>query len=167
MKPLVLISAAVRLNTEFSTKGLTLATAESCTGGLVAAAVTAIAGSSAVFQGGLIAYSNEVKSSLLGVKKDTLSNHGAVSAEVAREMAEGALGLFKTTVAIATTGIAGPSGGTINKPVGTVWIAVAGINGTRAKLLHLSGNRHEIQEQTVDLALQEVLAYTESCPARP
>lgn len=166
MKPLVLISAAVRLNAEFSAKGLTLATAESCTGGLVAAAVTAIAGSSAVFQGGLVAYSNHVKTSLLGVKDETLSIYGAVSEEVAREMAEGAIKLLKTSVAIATTGIAGPSGGTIKKPIGTVWIAMAGVNGTRARLLDLSGNRHEIQEQTVELALLEVLAYTESCPVR-
>lgn len=104
---------------------LSLSTAESCTGGGVAARITSVPGSSEYFKGGIVAYSNEVKASLLQVSARTLELHGAVSRETVMEMAQGAMKTLKTDCAIATSGVAGPGGGTPEKPVGTVWIAVA------------------------------------------
>lgn len=104
---------------------LSLSTAESCTGGGVAALITSVPGSSGYFKGGIVAYDNEVKKNLLGVSPETLSAYGAVSCETVIEMAKGAMNRLKTDCAIATSGIAGPGGGTLEKPVGTVWIAVA------------------------------------------
>lgn len=104
---------------------LTLATAESCTGGGIAALVTSVPGSSEYFKGGIVAYSNEAKTNLLGVRPDTLEQHGAVSRETVSEMAAGAMRAFRADCAVATSGIAGPGGGTPDKPVGTVWIAIA------------------------------------------
>lgn len=104
---------------------LSLSTAESCTGGGVAALITSVPGSSGYFKGGIVAYDNEVKKNLLGVSPETLSAYGAVSREAVIEMAKGAMNRLKTDCAIATSGIAGPGGGTLEKPVGTVWIAVA------------------------------------------
>ena len=104
---------------------LSLSTAESCTGGGVAALITSVPGSSGYFKGGIVAYDNEVKKNLLGVSPETLSAYGAVSRETEIEMAKGALNRLKTDCSIATSGIAGPGGGTLEKPVGTVWIAVA------------------------------------------
>lgn len=106
-------------------KNLSLSTAESCTGGGIAALITSIPGSSEYFNGGIVAYSNEVKMSLLHVSVETLEKHGAVSRETVVEMAKGAMKTLKTDCAIATSGIAGPGGGTPEKPVGTVWIAAA------------------------------------------
>ena len=104
---------------------LSLSTAESCTGGSIAALITSVPGSSEYFNGGIVAYSNEVKVNLLYVSPETLEKHGAVSRETVIEMAKGAMKALKTDCAIATSGIAGPGGGSIEKPVGTVWIAVA------------------------------------------
>lgn len=104
---------------------LSLSSAESCTGGGVAALITSVPGSSGYFKGGIVAYDNEVKKNLLGVSPETLSAYGAVSRETVIEMAKGAMNRLKTDCAIATSGIAGPGGGTLEKPVGTVWIAVA------------------------------------------
>ncbi|WP_288909746.1 CinA family protein [uncultured Bacteroides sp.] len=104
---------------------LSLSTAESCTGGGVAALITSVPGSSGYFKGGIVAYDNEVKKNLLGVSPETLSAYGAVSRETVIEMAKGAMNRLKTDCAIATSGIAGPGGGTLEKPVGMVWIAVA------------------------------------------
>nr|WP_246593242.1 CinA family protein [Caecibacteroides pullorum] len=106
-------------------KKLSLSTAESCTGGGVAAAITSVAGSSEYFMGGIVAYSNDVKISLLHVSSETLEKYGAVSRETVMEMAAGAMNTLKTDCAIATSGIAGPGGGSLEKPVGTIWIAVA------------------------------------------
>lgn len=106
-------------------KKLSLSTAESCTGGGVAAAITSVAGSSEYFMGGIVAYSNDVKVSLLHVSSETLEEYGAVSRETVMEMAAGAMNTLKTDCAIATSGIAGPGGGSLEKPVGTIWIAVA------------------------------------------
>ncbi len=103
----------------------TVSTAESCTGGYLASRITSVAGSSAVFKGGIVAYSNEIKEKLLDIPAELIRKHGAVSKEVARAMAEGTLRSFNTDYAMAVTGIAGPGGGTVQKPVGTVWIAVA------------------------------------------
>ncbi|MGY4831289.1 CinA family protein [Sphaerotilaceae bacterium SBD11-9] len=140
-------------------RGLHLVTAESCTGGLIAAACTSIAGSSDWFERGIVSYSNEAKTELLGVPKALITRHGAVSAEVARAMAEGALAHSSADMSVAVTGIAGPSGGTPDKPVGTVWLALARRGQpAQATLLQLQGNRSEVREQTVDRALQAVLA---------
>lgn len=109
----------------FLNKGLSLSTAESCTGGRIAAKITALAGSSAYFKGGIVAYSNEVKESLLNISRQTLDEFGAVSKETVVEMAKGAMKAMKTDCAVATSGVAGPGGGTPDKPVGTVWIAAA------------------------------------------
>lgn len=106
-------------------QGLTLSTAESCTGGGVAALVTSVPGSSEYFKGGIVAYANEVKESLLGVSPHTLEKHGAVSQETVVEMVQGVMKSMKTDCAIATSGIAGPGGGSPEKPVGTIWMAVA------------------------------------------
>lgn len=124
-------------------RGLTLATAESCTGGNIARLLTAQAGASSYFKGGIIAYSNEVKECALGVKHSTLEAHGAVSEETVREMVEGVRTRLGADLAIATTGIAGPDGGTPEKPVGTVWIAVADATHTVAQLLQFGSNRRQ------------------------
>ena len=105
-------------------KKLTLATAESCTGGYLAHMITSVAGSSGYYQGSVIAYSNEIKRSVLGVSQKTLGQQGAVSEQTVREMVQGVLALIKTDIAISVSGIAGPGGGSDEKPVGTVWIAV-------------------------------------------
>lgn len=135
--------------------GLTLATAESCTGGNIARLLTAQAGASAYFKGGVVAYSNEVKESVLGVKHSTLEAHGAVSEETVREMVEGVRQRMGTDLAIATTGVAGPDGGTPEKPVGTVWIAVADATHTEAKLLQFGANR---RQQNIDRSTNQAFA---------
>ncbi len=136
-------------------RGWLLATAESCTGGLIAAACTAVAGSSDWFERGFVSYSNAAKSELLGVPAALIERHGAVSAEVARAMAEGALAHSRADLAVAVTGIAGPGGGTPGKPVGTVWLALArrGAPAAEAELLQLAGDRSAVREQTVTVAL--------------
>lgn len=122
-------------------RGLTLATAESCTGGTVARLLTSVSGASAYYVGGVVAYANEAKEQLLGVKHATLEQHGAVSRQTAEEMALGAKRRFATDCAIATTGIAGPTGGTEDKPVGTVWIAVATPSGVEAQCFSFGDDR--------------------------
>jgi len=136
-------------------RSLTLATAESCTGGNIARLLTAQAGASSYFRGGVIAYSNEVKECALGVKHSTLEAHGAVSEETVREMAEGVRTRLGADLAIATTGIAGPDGGTPDKPVGTVWIAVADATHTEAKLLQFGANR---RQQNIDRSTNQAYA---------
>ncbi len=138
-----------------SERSLTLATAESCTGGNIARLLTAQAGASAYFKGGVVAYSNEVKESVLGVKHSTLEAHGAVSEETVREMVEGVRQRLGADLAIATTGIAGPDGGTPEKPVGTVWIAVANASHTEAKLLQFGANR---RQQNIDRSTNQAFA---------
>jgi len=122
-------------------KGLTIATAESCTGGYISHLLTSIPGSSAYFKGSVVAYSNDIKTELLNVKKETLEQKGAVSEEVAKEMAEGLLRRFDTDFAISTTGIAGPDGGTTEKPVGTVWIGIATKTSCYAQRFQLGEQR--------------------------
>jgi len=139
-------------------RGLHLATAESCTGGLIAAACTSVAGSSDWFERGVVSYSNEAKTELLGVPAALINRHGAVSAEVACAMAEGALAHSTADLSLSVTGVAGPGGGTAAKPVGTVWLALARRGEpAHASLLQLKGNRAEVREQTVDRALQALL----------
>jgi nicotinamide-nucleotide amidase len=133
-------------------KGLTAGFAESCTGGMLGAEITSVAGSSAVFKGSVVSYSNDVKINLLGVPADVIEAHGAVSAECALAMAEGAKKLLGTDCAAAVTGIAGPDGGTDEKPVGTVFIAVS-VNGkTEVKGYGFSGDRPAIRERSVKTA---------------
>ena len=135
----------------------TLVTAESCTGGWIAKTVTDIAGSSAWFDCGLAAYSYEAKQALLGVRPETLEHFGAVSRETAIEMVSGALVHSGAGVAVAVTGIAGPGGGTEDKPVGTVWIAWKRRGGyPRAELFHFDGDREAVRRQTVAAALQGI-----------
>lgn len=141
----------------------TLVTAESCTGGWIAKAVTDIAGSSAWFDCGLAAYSYEAKQALLGVRPQTLEEHGAVSRETAIEMVSGALVTSGAGVAVAVTGIAGPGGGTAEKPVGTVWIAWKRRGGyPAARLFRFHGEREAIRRQTVAQALQGLEALVEA-----
>jgi nicotinamide-nucleotide amidase len=135
------ISLEEAIGNLLSARALTIATAESCTGGNVAHKLTSVSGSSQYFLGGLIAYANEVKVRELGVDPAVLERHGAVSEEVARAMAEGVRRKFGTTIGVATTGVAGPTGGTDEKPVGTVWIAYADESQTVAKKLFYHKNR--------------------------
>jgi nicotinamide-nucleotide amidase len=134
---------------------LTIATAESCTGGLIAAALTAIPGSSAVVDRGFVTYSNEAKTEMLGVPTDLIARRGAVSAEVARAMAEGALKHSKADLTVAVTGIAGPDGGTAEKPVGLVHIAAARRGGARLheEMLYGDIGRDNVRFETVASAL--------------
>lgn len=136
-------------------RGLKVATAKSCTGGMIAAALTDIAGSSAVFDRGFVTYSNEAKTELLGVPAALVERHGAVSQEVARAMAEGALGLSRADVAVSVTGIAGPSGGSAEKPVGLVWFGLAARGmATRTELREFSGrSRALVRTRSVETAL--------------
>jgi len=131
----------------------TLATAESCTGGFVASQITSVPGSSVYFEGSVVSYSNAIKINVLGVSESTLESYGAVSEQTAREMAEGARKVLNTTFAISTTGIAGPDGGTPEKPVGTVWIACATPDETITQLLTLRNNRRINVELTTSYAL--------------
>lgn len=143
------------VHSQLTAKGKTLATAESCTGGAIASQLTALAGASKYFLGGVVAYSNEVKECALGVNHSTLEQHGAVSEQTVREMAEGVRKRFDSDYAIATTGIAGPDGGTLTKPVGTVWIAVASRTHTEAALLSFPGRR---RQQNIDRSVNQAFA---------
>ena len=134
-------------------RGARIACAESCTGGMIGASLTDIAGSSDVFNGSAVTYSNEAKSNILGVKSETLIEHGAVSEECAREMAEGALRIYDADFAVSVTGIAGPDGGSEAKPVGTVWFGISDGRETRAIMKRLPGNREEVRLRTVRFAL--------------
>lgn len=134
-----------------------LVTAESCTGGWVAQAVTSIAGSSDWFERGFVTYSNDSKQELLGVRSETLSRHGAVSEEAAREMAQGALARSKGTVALAVTGVAGPGGGSAAKPVGMVCFAWASKHAVQSETRRFSGDRESVRKQSVIRALEGVL----------
>jgi len=144
-------------------RGWFMATAESCTGGMIAARCTDRAGSSAWFERGFITYSNEAKTELLGVPAQAIAQHGAVSAAVAQAMAEGALQRSRAQVAVAVTGIAGPGGAVPGKPVGTVWLGWAvrnperGDGGAGTQRLQLSGDRAAVRLATVQAALEKVL----------
>lgn len=138
-------------------QGKTLATAESCTGGLIGGALTAVSGSSKVYKGGVVSYTNEVKHSVLGVKAETLKRYGAVSAEVAKQMAEGVKKLLLADVAVSVTGLAGPEGDDYGNPVGTVYIGYSDDRITDCKKFLLTGDREEVRRQAVEHALQMIL----------
>ena len=143
--------------------GTQLASAESCTGGLVAAACTSVAGSSRWFERGFVTYSNAAKIELLGVSPATIERHGAVSAEVARAMAGGALARSTAGVAVAVTGIAGPDGGSPEKPVGTVWLGLARRGGAvETLLLRPQGDRSAIRAASVSAALERLIAFVDA-----
>lgn len=146
---LTLVSAAVK-------KHVTLAFAESCTGGMAATAVTEISGSSEVFMGSAVTYSNEAKAKILGVSKETLDSYGAVSAECAEEMAEGAARIYGSDIAMSVTGIAGPGGGSPEKPVGTVWFGFTRGGKTVSFKCAFRGERRAIREASVKKILAHI-----------
>jgi len=131
-------------------KNMTISTAESCTGGMLASSIVDYSGASEIFIDGVVTYSNESKIKRLGVKKETLDKYGAVSEQTAREMAEGVVNTSASTIGLATTGIAGPNGGTKEKPVGLVYIAVTINNDTTVKKLLIDGERNEIRKKSVE-----------------
>ncbi len=148
----------IQLNRLLAERGApTLATAESCTGGSVAGRITSIGGSSAYFLGGVVSYSNDVKQQVLRVSRAVLEERGAVSAECARAMATGARSVIGSDIAVSTTGIAGPSGGTRRKPVGLVYIGIATPTWLEAFEFHFEGDRAQVIEQAVQQALALLL----------
>jgi nicotinamide-nucleotide amidase len=156
-----LIALAARLGARLKRRRLKLATAESCTGGWIAQALTSVAGSSAWFERGFVTYSNEAKKEMLGVRGATLARHGAVSEATARAMAAGALLRSRAQVSVAVTGVAGPTGGTKDKPVGMVCFAWARKRSAPASAtLHFRGGRESVRRQSVIAALQGLLQRT-------
>jgi nicotinamide-nucleotide amidase len=139
-------------------KKVSVATAESCTGGMIAASLTSVAGASEVYKGSIVSYANEAKVALLDVSNQTLLTEGAVSEQTALQMARGARKALATDFAVSTTGVAGPGGGTVQKPVGTVWIAVASVREERATPHRFSGTRAQIRLAATEAALQELAA---------
>lgn len=154
-----LVEAAQQLGRYLSASGKKIATAESCTGGWIAEVITGVPGSSAWFDRGFVTYCNAAKVEMLNVKPETLAQYGAVSAETAREMVAGALAHSDADCAIAVTGIAGPDGGTPEKPVGTVFIAWQNKQGhARVVREQFSGDRRQIRARTVKIAIEGVLS---------
>ncbi len=157
-----LVDLARRLQATCVARGLTIALAESCTGGLVASAVTETPGSSGYFAGGVVSYADEAKRDLLGVPADVLAAHGAVSAQVARAMAEGARNRFQTSLAGSVTGIAGPDGGSADKPVGLTYLGVADERGVDVRRIVWAGdraaNRHDSGIALLELLLERITA---------
>lgn len=153
----VLAILTERLGEQLKAKNFMVATAESCTGGGVAEAITTVSGSSQWFDRGFVTYSNTAKQEMLGVNKDTLDQYGAVSEETAKEMAEGAIKHSHADLSVAITGVAGPTGGTKKNPVGTVWFGWATHERTVSKKEFFSGDRHEIRQQAVITALNGLL----------
>lgn len=141
----------------FRERGLTLGTAESLTGGMIAASIAGVSGASAVLMGGIVSYDPRVKHELLGVEQSVIDTVGVVSVPCARQMAQGARRALKTDVAVSATGIAGPTGGTAEIPVGTVFIGVSSANGTRVEECHFTGDRQSVREQSVCRALEMAL----------
>jgi nicotinamide-nucleotide amidase len=148
---------------ELALAGRTLATAESCTGGLVGARITDVPGASSVYLGGIVSYSDRAKVARLGVAEDLLERHGAVSEPVARAMAEGVRAAFEASIGVAVTGIAGPGGGTEAKPVGMVWLAVTDREGTESRRFDFPGSREMVRERSAHKALE--MAYRRVRPA--
>lgn len=151
-----------KLTTLLNEKGMTLVTAESCTGGLLATAMTHRPGSSKIFERGYVTYSNESKTEMLGVSADIIESKGAVSSEVAQGMAEGALRHSRADLAVSITGIAGPDGGTVEKPVGLVWFGYALKGGSSGSVKHIfQGNREDIRTAAATTALKHLISVLE------
>lgn len=142
-------------------RGKTLATAESCTGGMVGAALTAVSGASEVYKGGVVSYCNEVKAGLLNVPEEMLTQYGAVSAPVAAAMAEGAAKALQADIAVSTTGLAGPSGDDFGNPVGRVYIGYHDEKGTVTREFTFSGDREVVRRQATQEALKLILEQNE------
>jgi nicotinamide-nucleotide amidase len=157
-----LMDLALRLGRALNARNMRVAAAESCTGGWIAKALTDVAGSSQWFEGGVVAYSNAAKSSLLGVPAGLVAAHGAVSEPVVRAMAEGARARLGVALAVAVSGIAGPDGGTPDKPVGTVWFAWASGRQTTAARELFAGDREAVRRQCVALALRRLIEIAEA-----
>lgn len=147
------------LGGHLSARRLTCTTAESCTGGMIGAAITSVAGASEWFSGGVIAYSNDVKMRLLDVSEKTLESHGAVSAETVAAMAEGATKLLRCDCAIAVSGIAGPGGGSEEKPVGLVYFGIRGNETVTTRRFLFSGNRESIRQQATKQGLSLLIEH--------
>ena len=152
----------VELGKILTEKNLTISCAESCTGGLLTSRLTDVAGSSAYVQGSIVSYSNEIKNSVLNVKAETLKNFGAVSEQTARQMSNNVRELFKTDIGVGITGIAGPGGGSAEKPVGTVYISVSNSDKTFVKRFNFGGSRIEIKNQSCDAAIKMVMEVIEN-----
>lgn len=143
-------------------KGLTVSTAESCTGGGIGHAITAVSGSSSVYAGGVISYTNEVKAKVLGVPQECLEQYGAVSSQTAKAMAEGVRTLLCTDFGVSVTGLAGPNGDGSGKPVGLVYIGAACKNGTEVREFIFSGDRDAVRRQAVDAAIELLYEITKN-----
>ena len=148
----------IQISTTLLARGWMLATAESCTGGMISAACTDLAGSSQWFERGFVTYSNEAKAEMLAVPPGLIEEHGAVSEPVARAMADGALAHSRAQVSLAVTGVAGPTGGTEAKPVGTVWFAWCVGGETHSEMQHFAGDRAAVRVATVRYALKRLLS---------
>lgn len=160
-----LLALAERLQGRCLGLGLTVATAESCTGGLVAHVLTEIAGSSGYLRGGIVAYADEIKVGLLGVPPEVIAAHGAVSAQVAVAMAEGARAALGSDIAVGVTGVAGPGGGTPDKPVGLVYVAVAGNGAPGVRRFHWPGDREANKRASTRAALELLIERVEDVAA--
>ena len=156
-------SLALQLGTALYQRGAKVTAAESCTGGGVAHAITAVAGSSAWFDCGFVTYANSAKHALLSVPQEVLANQGAVSESVVRYMVEGAARVANADYAVAISGIAGPGGGSDDKPVGTVWFAWRSPAGVSTKKHQLAGDRTAVREQAIKISLQELLHQVTGC----
>ncbi len=150
---------------QMSARGWRLALAESCTGGLISATITGESGASRILDASITAYANEAKEALLGVPKQTMIDHGAVSAQVALHMAQAARAATMSDVGLGVTGVAGPGGGTADKPVGRIYLALASPNGERAAEFNFDGDRDAVRDQTVAAALEALLAVADDDPA--
>ena len=156
------ISLEQRLLQALRERGMTFAAAESCTGGLIAKRITDLSGASAVFRGGVVSYTNQVKRDVLGVPQQHLDDFGAVSAEVALAMAEGARRITGADLAVSVTGVAGPDRDDRGNDVGTVYIGIAAQQQSRVLKMHFQGDRHQIRRQAADCAFAELLNETET-----
>lgn len=150
---------------QMSARGWRLALAESCTGGLISATITGESGASRILDASITAYANEAKEALLGVPKQTMIDHGAVSAQVALHMAQAARAATMSDVGLGVTGVAGPGGGTADKPVGRIYLALTSPNGERGAEFNFNGDRDAVRDQTVAAALEALLAVADDDPA--
>lgn len=160
MSASVLSAVSAQVVEHFTRLGLTLGTAESLTGGMISASVAGISGASAVLMGGVVSYDPRVKRDVLGVPQSVIDTVGVVSESCAIAMARGARELLQVDIAVSATGVAGPTGGTADYPVGSVWLGVSSIRGDYARLYHFTGNRQSIREQSAAEALALALRET-------
>jgi PncC family amidohydrolase len=158
---------AKKLGALLTQRGLTMAVAESCTGGMIGAAITRVPGSSAYFKGGVIAYSNEIKEQVLGVPRELLETKGAVSGEVVKAMAQGVAKLCKSSCSIAVSGIAGPQGGSADKPVGLVFIGIYLKDKVQSFTFNFAGDRERVRKEATKAGLEKMMEALRSSPPKP